>query len=246
MWSICFCYGSLLLFWSHPARSFQTHQQVSTTIPRGRSGRREVLVTKEEDRRKSNSNCINSCRRGIVELSATTRTTSSNNSNSNNNNQKDELFWSQQQSLADELQRSAVQSLRQEQRERFKQKRLALVYDTAYISALIFATCWLLSSDPFTAASYVPGAILGLFYSYGLGKSVEKIGVSSFDSLDNDQKEPEEAGSGFGDARLAFLILLFVLLGKFQTQGLQPFPAIAGFFTYQLASLKQGLQQDLD
>jgi hypothetical protein len=244
MRSISFCYCSLLLFWSHPARSFQTHQRVSTTIP----GRRKVLVSKKEGRRQDNINFNSCCRRGIVELSATTRTTSNNNNNNQNNNnqKKDELFWSQQQALADEMQRSAVQSLRQEQRERFKQKRLALVNDTAYISALIFATCWLLSSDPYTAASYVPGAILGLFYSYGLGKSVEKIGVSSLDSLDNDQKELEEAGSGFGDARLAFLLLLFVLIGKFQAQGLQPFPAIAGFFTYQLASLKQGLQQDLD
>jgi hypothetical protein len=154
---------------------------------------------------------------------------------------KNDEFWSQQQALADELQRSAAQSLKQEQREMFKQKRLALVYDTAYISALIFATCWLLSNDPYTAWSYLPGAVLGLAYSYGLGKSVEKIGANPMDLVDTSGKE--EAGSGFGDARFAFLIILFLLLGKFQSQGLQPLPAIAGFFTYQLASLKQGLQE---
>jgi hypothetical protein len=167
-----------------------------------------------------------------------------NNPLNNNNNQpkkKNDEFWSQQQALADELQRSAAQSLKQEQREMFKQKRLALVYDTAYISALIFATCWLISNDPYTAWSYLPGAVLGLAYSYGLGKSVEKIGANPMDLVDNSGKE--EAGSGFGDARFAFLILLFLLLGKFQSQGLQPLPAIAGFFTYQLASLKQGLQE---
>jgi hypothetical protein len=165
-----------------------------------------------------------------------------NNPLNNKPKNKNDEFWSQQQALADELQRSAAQSLKQEQREMFKQKRLALVYDTAYISALIFATCWLLSNDPFTAWSYLPGAVLGLAYSYGLGKSVEKIGANPMDLVDNNSGK-EEAGSGLGDARFAFLILLFLLLGKFQSQGLQPLPAIAGFFTYQLASLKQGLQE---
>lgn len=128
-------------------------------------------------------------------------------------------------------------SLKQEQMEIFRQKSLALVYDTLYISALIFALCWLFSSDPFTALSYIPGAILGVLYSYGLGKSVEKIGASPMDFDDNQQ------GSGLGEARFAFLFLLFLLVGKFQSEGLQPLPAIGGFFTYQLASLKQGLQE---
>jgi hypothetical protein len=53
-------------------------------------------------------------------------------------------------------------------------------------------------------------------------------------------------GAGVGEARFAFLILLFVLVGKFQSAGLMPVPTIAGFFTYQISSLSQGLRQDLD
>lgn len=146
-------------------------------------------------------------------------------------------FWAQQKELAVEMDRKTTRSLKQEQMEIFRQDRLALVYDTMYISALIFSTCWLLSSDPLTALSYVPGAVLGLLYSYGLGKSVEKIGASPMDLDDNQQ------GSGVGEARFAFLILLFLLVGKFQSEGLQPLPAIGGFFTYQLAALKRGLQE---
>jgi hypothetical protein len=50
-------------------------------------------------------------------------------------------------------------------------------------------------------------------------------------------------GAGVGEARFAFLILLFIVVGKFRAQGLEPLPSIAGFFTYQLASLSQGLKE---
>ena len=50
-------------------------------------------------------------------------------------------------------------------------------------------------------------------------------------------------GAGVGQARFAFLILLFVIVGKFRDQGLLEIPSIAGFFTYQLASLSQGLRE---
>jgi hypothetical protein len=53
-------------------------------------------------------------------------------------------------------------------------------------------------------------------------------------------------GAGVGEARFAFLILLFVLIGKFRSAGLMPVPTIAGFFTYQITSLSQGLRQELD
>jgi hypothetical protein len=72
-----------------------------------------------------------------------------------------------------------------------------------------------------------------------IGKYVENIGGSAYDAESG-------KGAGIGEARFAFLILLFVLVGKFQSAGLMAVPTIAGFFTYQLASLSQGFKQDLD
>lgn len=50
-------------------------------------------------------------------------------------------------------------------------------------------------------------------------------------------------GSGVGQARFAFLILLFILVGKLRVYGLVEIPSIMGFFTYQIASLGQGLRE---
>ena len=50
-------------------------------------------------------------------------------------------------------------------------------------------------------------------------------------------------GAGVGQARFAFLILLFVFDGKFRAYGVLEIPSIMGFFTYQLASLSQGLKE---
>jgi hypothetical protein len=82
------------------------------------------------------------------------------------------------------------------------------------------------------------GALFGTAYSYGLGKYVETLGGSAEDA-------GAVQGAGVGQARFAFLILLFVIVGKFRSQGLQEIPAILGFFTYQLASLSQGEYFDL-
>lgn len=79
------------------------------------------------------------------------------------------------------------------------------------------------------------GAALGTAYTYGLGKFVETIGGSAYD-------EEDVKGSGIGSARFAFLIVLFIFVGKFRTAGLQEIPAIMGFFTYQLSTLSQGLK----
>jgi len=83
--------------------------------------------------------------------------------------------------------------------------------------------------------SYLLGATLGTAYTYGLGKFVESIGGSAYDVED-------VAGSGVGSARFAFLIVLFIFVGKFRSEGLQEIPAIMGFFTYQLSTLSQGLK----
>lgn len=148
----------------------------------------------------------------------------------------DQDFWAQQKELADEMSKSTNKSLRQEQLEKFEKRRLALVGDTAYISVFIFCALWALFDNPLTAFSYTVGASMGLLYTYGLGKSVETLGAS----IDDTEQLP---GAGLGEARFAFLILLFVLVGRFRGDGLQEIPAIAGFFTYQLASLNQGLRE---
>ena len=148
----------------------------------------------------------------------------------------DKDFWVQQKELAQEMSQSTNKSLRQAQEEKFAQRRLALVGDTAYISFFIFCALWTCYDDPLTALSYTVGATMGLAYTYGLGKSVETVGAS-IDDIDKVQ------GAGVGEARFAFLILLLVIVGKFRGDGLQEIPAIAGFFTYQLASLNQGLRE---
>jgi hypothetical protein len=127
-------------------------------------------------------------------------------------------------------------SLKKEQSEKFAKRRLALTYDTLYFSILIASILWIVSSNPFVSLSYLFGALSGTAYSYGLGKYVETIGGSI------DDAEAQE-GAGIGSARFAFLILLFVVVGKFRDQGLLEIPSIMGFFTYQLASLGQGLRE---
>lgn len=72
-----------------------------------------------------------------------------------------------------------------------------------------------------------------------MGKSVEALGGSAYDAED-------VKGSGVGSARFAFLIVLFIFVGKFRTVGLQEIPAIMGFFTYQLSTLSQGLKDAYD
>lgn len=110
-----------------------------------------------------------------------------------------------------------------------------LVIETFYFSTIFFCGIWALVPNPYTGVSYLLGAVLGTAYTYGLGKYVETLGGNAYDSEDI-------KGSGVGSARFAFLILLFIFVGKFRSQGLQEIPAIMGFFTYQLASLSQGLK----
>jgi len=118
----------------------------------------------------------------------------------------------------------------------YEQRSAALVADSAFFGVLFFSLCWSVATNPLTPLSYAIGASLGTAYTYGLGKFVQTIG--------GDINNVEASESGVGNARFAFLILLFVILGKFRGPGgLQEIPTIAGFFTYQLASLKQGLEE---
>ena len=120
--------------------------------------------------------------------------------------------------------------------EKFVKRRNNLLGDTVYISVLIFAALWCVANSVFTPISFAFGTTCGLAYSYGLSKYVETLGGSA------DDEEAVE-GSGIGQARFAFLILLLVFIGKFRSSGLQEIPAILGFFTYQLATLSQGLRE---
>lgn len=146
-----------------------------------------------------------------------------------------EDFWSQQQEILNAMKDSVDKSLAKDEREKFAKRRAGLLGDTAYISFFIFCTLWSITDNPLVAFSYSLGALMGIAYTYGLGKYVETIGGTMEDAEVN-------PGSGVGQARFAFLILLFVVIGKFRSVGLQEVPTIAGFFTYQLASLSQGLK----
>jgi len=148
---------------------------------------------------------------------------------------RDKIFWAKQKALAAEMSAKTDAGLKEEQREKFASRRLALTSDTFYFSILIASALWLVSPNPFVTISYLFGALSGTAYSYGLGKFVETIGGS----IDDTDME----GAGVGQARFAFLILLFVVVGKFRSQGLLEIPSIMGFFTYQLASLGQGLRE---
>ena len=147
----------------------------------------------------------------------------------------EKIFWAKQQALAAEMSTKADSSLKQELADKFAKRRLALTSDTFYFSILISSALWIIFPNPFVTLSYLFGAISGTAYSYGLGKYVESIGGS----IDDAKIE----GAGVGQARFAFLILLFVVVGKYRSQGLLEIPSIMGFFTYQLASLNQGLRE---
>jgi len=151
-------------------------------------------------------------------------------------NDKERLFWLQQARLAQDMAQSVDSDVRAEQNNKYEERLFALVSDSAFFSVLIFSAFWIFSASPSTPLSYLFGALLGTAYSYGLGKYVGMIGGSIDD-------EGAIAGAGVGQARFAFLILLFIFVGKFRSQGLQELPTIGGFFTYQLASLSQGLKE---
>lgn len=148
----------------------------------------------------------------------------------------DKDFWMRQKQLVQEMQDASESNLRAEMREKFAQRRLALVGDTAYFGFFIFCILWTFSTNPFVAISYAFGATMGLAYAYGLGRYVETIGGRVDD-------EGTVQGAGLGQARFAFLILLLVFVGKFRSVGLLEIPSIGGFFTYQLASLSQGMRE---
>lgn len=149
--------------------------------------------------------------------------------------QENEEFWEAQRKVANTVSEALEKEEKGNSRQKYQNQVVALVSETVYFSILFFSIIWYLVPNPLTAISYMLGASLGTAYTYGLGKYVETIGGNAFDQED-------VKGSGVGSARFAFLILLFVVVGKFRSSGLQEIPAIMGFFTYQLSSLSQGLK----
>ncbi|KAG7337668.1 hypothetical protein IV203_037008 [Nitzschia inconspicua] len=151
--------------------------------------------------------------------------------------QPNDSFWQQQRQLLQEMTSRTESSLRNEQLNQFRTVQSKLLQETAFVSAMLFSLLWLACDNPFVPFSYVFGALFGLAYTYGLGKYVETIGGTVEDAS-------AVQGAGVGQARFAFLILLFVLVGKLRGYGLLEIPSIAGFFTYQIASLTQGLREE--
>lgn len=152
--------------------------------------------------------------------------------------QTNEEFWEAQKQIANKMSETLNDEEKIERRisrRNYQNQVAALVTETFYFSIILFSVIWLLVPNPFTAISYMLGASLGTAYTYGLGKYVETIGGSAYD-------QDDVKGSGVGSARFAFLIMLFIIVGRFRSDGLQEIPAIMGFFTYQISSLSQGLK----
>lgn len=153
--------------------------------------------------------------------------------------QTNDEFWEAQRRMAAEMSDSVSEEemqTKETNREKYRKKVFALVTETLYFSAIIFSAIWFLSPNPFTAISYLLGATLGTAYTYGLGKSVEALGGSAYDAEDL-------KGSGVGSARFAFLIVLFIFVGRFRSAGLQEIPAIMGFFHISVFNLESRLKR---
>lgn len=146
-----------------------------------------------------------------------------------------ESFWGQQQSLLDEMKQSNANAQKAARKKQYDDVRNTLLGDTVFLAVIMGSLLWLSCDNPYVTFSYEFGTAFGLAYTYGLSKYVETIGGSA------DDVEALQ-GAGVGQARFAFLILLFVLVGKLRAYGLIEIPSIAGFFTYQLASLAQALR----
>lgn len=146
-------------------------------------------------------------------------------------------FWQQQQNLMKELSAENDKSLSKENKKNFDKLQNALVAETVFFSALSFSLLWLACDNPFVPLSFVFGSLFGIAYTYGLGKFVSTVGGTI-----DDAKAVE--GAGVGQARFAFLIMLFLFVGKLRPYGLLEIPSIMGFFTYQLATLSQGLKEE--
>jgi hypothetical protein len=163
----------------------------------------------------------------------------------NQNNNNNDEFWNLQKELVYEMKDIEQRSKKQIALSKYRQRAIALISDTAFIGFYIFCSLWICCINPFIPFSFALGASCGVAYAFGLSKFVESIGgsIDDYTSSSNDDGIGDSAGAGLGAARFAFLLLLFLFVGKFRSYGLMEIPAILGFFTYQLASLSQGLRE---
>ena len=56
--------------------------------------------------------------------------------------EKGDEFWQQQKAIMEEMTGRTEKSLRQEQQQKFADRRTALIVDNAFFSALIFSLLW--------------------------------------------------------------------------------------------------------
>lgn len=151
--------------------------------------------------------------------------------------ESDTDFWQQQRELMNDLSDTNEKSLKEENQKSFAKIQTDLIIESLFITTIIFSLLWLACDNPFVPLSYAFGSAFGTAYAYGLGKYVESVGGTIDDAA-------AVEGAGVGQARFAFLIMLFIFVGKFRSYGLLEIPSIMGFFTYQLASLSQGLKEE--
>ena len=141
-------------------------------------------------------------------------------------------IWSSQRSLMSSIKTSAQQS----RSSSYRLRSLNLTLTTLLTSILIFSLLWLLTPSPPLPLSYLLGSLLGTLYTVALGKSVKTIGASEIDA------ETVRDGAQ-GQARFAFLLLLFVFIGRGREGGVEPVPAIAGFFTYFVGAVSESFER---
>jgi len=163
--------------------------------------------------------------------------TSSSSRPARRNPKLEQAFWEEQQRVAALLgNRLNELDMRQQAKQQalYAKRSNALTSDTLFLAALGFCMLWILSPNPLVPVSFGLGSLLGTLYSFGLGKYVESLGSFSLD---------DAPGAGLGQARFAFLILLFIALSKFKSEGIEPIPAIGGFFIYQVGGVFQSLRK---
>jgi hypothetical protein len=147
-------------------------------------------------------------------------------------------IWKQQKELVNQMKEKQNSNNKEIAMQKYRQRAQGLVKDTTFISFLLFCFLWMIQENPWVPISYLLGTTCGIAYTFGLSKYVETVGQT----VDDVMKQDNTPGTGFGAARFAFLIILFILVGQYRSYGLLEIPSIFGFFTYQIASLSQGLR----
>lgn len=110
--------------------------------------------------------------------------------------------------------------VRNEVLESFANLRLQLLSDTVYAFAVGVCLFWAFGGVK-DVYSYGVGGVLGIIYSFLLGRYVADLGNNG------------KSTGGAGNIRFVPVILLIVLYGKFK-EDINILPELAGFFTYKI------------